>query len=93
MLLLLLLLLMMMHEVLLTYFIYFDTWFTGIGTSYRTKWSRVLLDKLTVSQLVKFPAFYENRSFITGFTSPPPVPFLIQINQSMPLILLPEDPS
>jgi len=33
-------------------------------------WSRVLLDKLTVSQLVKkFPAFYETGKFITAFTS------------------------
>jgi hypothetical protein len=32
-------------------------------------WSRVLLEKLTGSQLVKnFPAFYGNRKFITAFT-------------------------
>ena len=35
-----------------------------------TPWSRVLLEKLTVSQLVKkFPAFYGTRRFITAFTS------------------------
>jgi len=35
-----------------------------------TPWSRVLLEKLTGSQLViKFPAFYETRRFITAFTS------------------------
>jgi hypothetical protein len=35
-----------------------------------TKWSRVLLEKLTVCQLIKkFPAFYGNRRFITAFTS------------------------
>jgi hypothetical protein len=33
-------------------------------------WSRVLLEKLIGSQLVKkFPAFYETRRFITSFTS------------------------
>jgi len=35
-----------------------------------TPWSRVLLEKLTGSQLVKkFPAFYGTRRFITAFTS------------------------
>ena len=35
-----------------------------------TSWSRVLLEKLTVCQLVKkFPAFYGTRRFITSFTS------------------------
>jgi len=35
-----------------------------------TPWSRVLLEKLTGSQLVKkFPVFYGARSFITAFTS------------------------
>ena len=35
-----------------------------------TKWSRVFLEKLTGSQLVKkFPAFYGTRRFITAFTS------------------------
>ena len=35
-----------------------------------TPWSRVLLEKLTGSQLVKkFPAFYGTRRFITTFTS------------------------
>jgi len=34
-----------------------------------TTWSRVLLEKLTGSQLVKkFPAFYVTRRFITAFT-------------------------
>ena len=34
-----------------------------------TPWSRVLLEKLTGSQLVqKFPAFYETRRFITAVT-------------------------
>ena len=33
-----------------------------------TQWSRVLLGKLTGLQLVKFPAFYRTRSFITTFT-------------------------
>ena len=32
-----------------------------------TPWSRVLLEKLTGSQLVKFPAFYGTRRFITMF--------------------------
>jgi hypothetical protein len=35
-----------------------------------TPWSRVLLEKLTSSQLAKkFPAFYGTRRFITAFTS------------------------
>ena len=35
-----------------------------------TPWSRVLLEKLTGSQLIKkFPAFYGTRRFITSFTS------------------------
>lgn len=34
-----------------------------------TPWRRVLLEKLTVSQLVeKFPAYYRTQSFITAFT-------------------------
>ena len=34
-----------------------------------TPWSRVLLEKLTDSQLVKrFPVFYGTRRFITAFT-------------------------
>jgi hypothetical protein len=36
-----------------------------------TPWSGVLLEKLTVLQLVKkFPAFYETRRFITAFSEP-----------------------
>ena len=36
----------------------------------RAPLSRVLLEKLTVSQMVKkFPAFYRTRKFITAFTS------------------------
>jgi len=34
-----------------------------------TPWSRVLLEKLTGSQLVtKFPTIYETRRFMTAFT-------------------------
>jgi len=37
---------------------------------YLNPWSRVLLEKLIVAQLVKkFPAFYGTRSFITVFTT------------------------
>jgi hypothetical protein len=37
----------------------------------RTPWSRVLLEKLTVTQLVKkFPTFYGIQTFITVFTRP-----------------------
>ena len=40
------------------------------GTTVLTTWSRALLEKLTVSQLVKkFPAFYRTRRFITAVTS------------------------
>jgi len=39
-------------------------------TYLRTPWSRVLLKKLTVSQLVKkFPTFYGTRRFIAALTS------------------------
>ena len=39
-------------------------------TNQITPWRRVLLEKLTGSQLVKkFPAFYGTRKFITAFTS------------------------
>ena len=52
----------------------FSDKFLGIST-YRltyllTPWSRIVLEKLTGSQLVKkFPSFYETRRFITAFTS------------------------
>jgi len=44
--------------------------------------SRVLLEKLTICQLVKkFPAFYGARKIITAFTSARnPVPILIQLD-------------
>jgi hypothetical protein len=36
-----------------------------------TPWNRGLLEKLTISKLVKkFPAFYGTQRFITAFTSP-----------------------
>jgi len=39
-----------------------------------TPWSRVLLEKLTGSQLVKkFPTFYGIRKFITAFASARPL--------------------
>jgi len=49
-------------------------------------WSRVLLENLTASQLVKkFPAFYGTRKFITAFTGPRhlslSVPILSQLAQ------------
>jgi len=44
-------------------------WHGVVPTYLLTSWSRVLLEKLTGSQLVnKFPAFYETRSPITAFT-------------------------
>ena len=45
--------------------------FIYLHTSFLTPWSRVLLEKLTCSQLVKkFPAFYRTQRFIiTAFTS------------------------
>ena len=56
-----------------------------------TTWSRVLLEKLTGSQLVKkFPTFYETRRFITAFTCPDPEPAR---SSPCPHIPLPEDPS
>jgi hypothetical protein len=60
-----------------------------------TTGNRVLLQKLTGSQLVKkFPAFYGTRRFIVAFTSDYYLSlFLARSIQSMPLIPLPEDPS
>ena len=58
-------------------FIYYYTYRVGekcltyLNSSYRylTPWSRVLLEKLTVSQLVKkFPIFYGTQRLITPFT-------------------------
>jgi hypothetical protein len=40
-----------------------------------TPWSSVLLEKLIVTQLVKFPTFYGTRMFITVFTRPATRPF------------------
>jgi hypothetical protein len=40
-----------------------------MGRVARTAWSRVLLERLIVTQLVKkFPTFYGNRRFIAVFT-------------------------
>ena len=44
--------------------------FSTILSYLLTPWSRVLLEKLTVLQLLKkIPAFYGTRRFITAFTS------------------------
>jgi len=58
-------------------------------------WSRVLLEKLTGSQLVKkFPAFYETWRFITAFTSARHLSLSwTRSIQSMPTHPLPEGPS
>ena len=46
-----------------------------------TPWTKVLLEKLTSSQVVKkFPSFYVTPRFITAFTSPPSFQFLSQID-------------
>jgi hypothetical protein len=42
---------------------------TYMFTYLLTPWSRVLLHKLTGSNIVKFPAFYRTRRFITAFTN------------------------
>jgi hypothetical protein len=43
---------------------------TNLITYLLTPWSRVFLEKLTGSQVLKkFPAFYRTRRFITTFTS------------------------
>ena len=65
---------------------------------YLTTFSRVLLEKLIVSQLEKkFPAFYGTWRFITAFTRNSPLLILIlsQINpiHASPPIPLSEDPS
>jgi hypothetical protein len=58
-----------------------------------TPWSRVIIEKLTGSQLVeKFPAFYGTRRFITAFTEPATCPYPEAGNSSpYPHMLLPED--
>ena len=46
------------------------TYLLNLLTYSLTPWSRVLLEKLTGSQLVKiFPTFYGTRKFVTAFTS------------------------
>ena len=46
-----------------------------------TTWRRLLLVKLTGSQLVKkFPEFYGTRRFITSFTDPDTCPVLSQLH-------------
>jgi len=61
-----------------------------LNTYLFTPWSRVILEKLTGSQLVKnFPAFYGTRRFITAFTWPYPEPDRLS---PYPHIPLPEDP-
>jgi hypothetical protein len=64
-------------------------------TSLFTPWSRVVLEKLTGSQLVKkFPAVYGNRRFITAFTRARHLSLICASSiQSMFHILLLEDPS
>jgi len=58
-------------------------------------WSRVLLEKLNGSQLVKkFPTFYGTRRFIYSlYKCPPPVSIFSQFNPVHASIPLPEDPS
>jgi len=49
---------------------FFFLQFTNLLTNFITPWSRVLLQKLIGSQLVKkFPTFYGTRRFTTAFTS------------------------
>ena len=61
-------------------------------TSLLTPWSRVLLEKLTASQLVKkFPALYGTRRFITALTRASHLSLSWASSiQSMPPIPLPE---
>jgi len=75
-------------------------WLNGLLTyfllSLVTPWSRVLLEKLTGSPLVKkFPALYGTRRFITAVKKcPPPVPILNQFDSvHNPHFLLHDDPS
>ena len=47
-----------------------------VSSTAHTPYSRLILEKLTVSQLVKkFPAFYGNRKFITAFKEPATCPY------------------
>jgi hypothetical protein len=43
--------------------------FVYLLASWLATWSSVLPEKLTVSHLVKFPAFYGTRRFVTAFTT------------------------
>jgi hypothetical protein len=61
-----------------------------------TPWSRILLEKLTCSQLVKkFPSFYRTQRFITTLTSACHlfISWARSIQSMSPPIPLPEDPS
>ena len=56
-----------LHTYILTYLTYLLIY---LLTHLLTPWNRVLLEKLTGSQLVKkFPAFHGTRRFVTAFTS------------------------
>ena len=67
----------------------------GLFAHLFTPWRRVLLEKLTGSQLVKkFPAFYGTRRFITAITSASHLSLSWANSiQSIPHMLLPEDSS
>jgi hypothetical protein len=58
-------------------------------------YSKVLLEKLTISRLVKnFSAFYGTRKLITNSQVPTTCPYPEPDQSSpYPLVLLPEDPS
>jgi hypothetical protein len=58
-----------------------------------TSWSRVLLEKLTGSKLVKkFPAFYESRGLLPHLQVPATCPYSEPAQYSpCPHILFPED--
>jgi hypothetical protein len=67
-----------------------DTCLTHILIS----WSRVLLEKLTGSQIVKkFPAFYERKGSLLIYKCPAPLLILSLINPIHSPIPLPDDPS
>jgi hypothetical protein len=65
---------------------------TNKQTNNLTPWNRVLLEKLRVPQLVKFPAFYGTRRFITAFTRARHLSLsLARSMQTMPLLPFLED--
>jgi len=59
-----------LSTVLCRHYVWYSPFWPSTSTYWPTPWSRVLLEKLTGSHLIKkFPVFYGTRRFITVFTT------------------------